>query len=107
MEEINPSISPQPEKKPAHPHSPAEKERIQNRLRRVEGQIRGLQQMVEDDRYCVDILVQITAVQSALKKVGYSLLEHHAKTCVVHDVKNGKEDESIEELLKVIQQYAK
>ncbi|SDI64695.1 metal-sensing transcriptional repressor [Natribacillus halophilus] len=107
MEDVNPSISPQPEKQPAHPHSPAEKERIQNRLKRVEGQIRGLQQMVENDRYCVDVLVQITAVQSALKKVGYTLLEHHAKTCVVSDIQNGNEKESIDELLKVIEQYAK
>lgn len=107
MEEETPPISPQPEKKPVHPHSPAEKERIQNRLRRIEGQIRGLQQMVENDRYCVDVLIQITAVQSALKKVGYTLLEHHAKTCVVSDIQEGKEEESIDELLKVIEQYAK
>ncbi|GAJ99744.1 MULTISPECIES: metal-sensing transcriptional repressor [unclassified Geomicrobium] len=91
-----------------HPIEPnADKERMLKRLRRVEGQIRGLQNMVQDDRYCVDILIQISAVQAALKKVGYSLLEHHAKTCVVHDIKNGKEEETLNELMKVIDQYAK
>lgn len=53
----------QPDKKPVSPHTNDDKERLLKRLRRVEGQIRGLQNMVEDDRYCVDILVQITAVQ--------------------------------------------
>jgi CsoR family transcriptional regulator, copper-sensing transcriptional repressor len=96
-----------PDKQPVHPHSPKEKERLQNRLKRIEGQVRGLQKMVEEDRYCVDILVQITAVQAALKKVGFSLLERHTKTCVADSIRSGNDEEIINELMKVIQQYSK
>lgn len=94
-------------KKPAVPRTEAEKEKLINRLKRVEGQVRGIQKMIEDDRYCVDILVQISAIQAALKKVGFNLMERHTKSCVVNAIHEGQGDHHIEELMKVIQQFSK
>ena len=59
------------------------KEPLLKRLRRIEGQVRGVESMVEEDRYCIDVVTQITAIQSALDKVALSLLEDHASHCVV------------------------
>src|SRR5699024_468845 len=73
-----------------------------NRLKRVEGQVRGIQKMVEDDRYCVDILIQINAVNAALKKVGYSVLENHTSHCVLNAIEAGDGEASVQELLKVL-----
>ena len=61
----------------------ASKEQLQARLRRIEGQVRGIQRMVDEDRYCIDVLTQIAAVQAALDKVALGLLDGHAHTCVV------------------------
>ncbi|MCP8617717.1 metal-sensing transcriptional repressor [Salirhabdus salicampi] len=94
-------------KTPVHPPTGDEKQQLLNRLRRVEGQVRGIQKMVDDDRYCVDILVQLSAVNQALKKVGYSLLERHSHHCVTAAVESGNGEEAIEELMKVFQQFSK
>lgn len=94
-------------KKPALPRTEGEKEKLINRLKRVEGQVRGLQKMIEDDRYCVDVLVQISAIQAALKKVGFNLLERHTKTCVTSAIQEGNGHHHIDELMKVIQQFSK
>jgi CsoR family transcriptional regulator, copper-sensing transcriptional repressor len=61
----------------------ASKDQLLNRLRRIEGQVRGIQGMVDDDRYCIDILTQITAAQAALDKVALGLLDDHARHCVM------------------------
>ena len=61
----------------------ASKEALIKRLRRVEGQVRGVEKMVEEDRYCIDILTQISAIQAALDKVALGLLDEHARHCVV------------------------
>ena len=61
----------------------ATKDQLLKRLRRIEGQIRGVQEMVEDDRYCIDILTQISAAQAALDKVALGLLDDHARHCVM------------------------
>jgi CsoR family transcriptional regulator, copper-sensing transcriptional repressor len=61
----------------------ASKDQLQTRLRRIEGQVRGVQGMVAEDRYCIDVLTQIAAVQAALDKVALGLLDGHARTCVV------------------------
>jgi DNA-binding FrmR family transcriptional regulator len=61
----------------------ATKEQLQTRLRRIEGQVRGVQGMVAEDRYCIDVLTQIAAIQAALDKVALGLLDGHAHTCVV------------------------
>ena len=61
----------------------ATKDQLLKRLRRVEGQVRGIEGMVEDDRYCIDVLTQIQAVQAALDKVALGLLDEHARHCVI------------------------
>ncbi|WP_088075592.1 MULTISPECIES: metal-sensing transcriptional repressor [Bacillaceae] len=96
-----------PEKKPAAMRSDEEKKELIHRLKRIEGQVRGIQRMVEDDRYCVDVLVQLSAISAALKKVGYNLLEDHTRGCVSSAVANGDGDAAINELMKVIQQFSK
>ena len=68
-----------------------DKEEVLARLRRVEGQIRGLQRMVESDAYCIDILTQITAASNALKKVAVGLLEDHIRHCVTDETADGKD----------------
>ena len=73
---------------------------------RVEGQIRGIRSMVEEERYCVDILTQVQAVSSALNAFSKTLLSNHIKTCVVEDIRDGKED-SVDELCKTIQKLMK
>ncbi|MCE7794495.1 metal-sensing transcriptional repressor [Salipaludibacillus sp. CUR1] len=96
-----------PEKSPAKMRSEEDKKLLIQRLKRVEGQVRGIQKMIEEDRYCVDILVQVSAVNAALKKVGYTLLEDHTRGCVTNAVKQGEGEETINELMKVIQQFSK
>ena len=66
-----------------------DKEDVLARLRRIEGQVRGLQRMVEEDQYCIDILTQITAASNGLKKVAVGLLEDHIRHCVVGQTENG------------------
>ena len=77
-----------------------------NRLSRVEGQIRGIKSMVEDDRYCVDILTQVSAVQAALNSFNKVLLSSHIKSCVVEDIERGN-TEVVDELCKTIQKLMK
>lgn len=72
------------------------------RLNRIEGQVRGINRMVEDDRYCVDILTQVTAVKSALDSLAMQLLESHASGCVKQAIESGQGEESIAELVSVI-----
>lgn len=78
-----------------------------NRLKRLEGQMRGLQSMIAEDRYCIDVLVQITAIQSALKQVGFIVTEDHISNCVSESIKNGNGEESIKELMVVLKQFSK
>lgn len=61
----------------------ASKDQLLKRLRRIEGQVRGIQKMVDEDRYCIDVLTQISAIQAALDKVALGLLDGHARTCVI------------------------
>jgi CsoR family transcriptional regulator, copper-sensing transcriptional repressor len=61
----------------------ASKDQLKTRLRRIEGQVRGIERMVQEDRYCIDVLTQIAAVQAALDKVALGLLDGHAHTCVI------------------------
>jgi CsoR family transcriptional regulator, copper-sensing transcriptional repressor len=68
-----------------------DKAELLKRLRRVEGQVRGLQRMVENDDYCIDILTQITAASNALKKVAVGLLDDHIRHCVAHETETGKD----------------
>ena len=68
-----------------------EKDDMLARLRRIEGQVRGLQRMVENDEYCIDILTQITAASNALKKVAVGLLDDHIRHCVANETESGKD----------------
>ncbi len=77
------------------------------RLKKIEGQVRGIQKMVEEDRYCVDILVQVTAARAALQRVGLALLENHTRGCVTAAIKSGQGEQSIEELVEVLSKFAK
>lgn len=77
-----------------------------HRLNRIEGQVRGIRNMVEEDRYCVDILTQVSAVQSALNAFNKKLLANHIRTCVVDDIKADKEN-AVEELCETIQKLMK
>lgn len=88
-------------------HDSKDNGQLIKRLKRIEGQIRGIQQMVDDDRYCVDILIQISAAQSALKNVGFQLTERHMKHCVHDAMVKGDGDESVEELMAVLKQFSK
>ena len=67
------------------------KDDVLKRLRRIEGQVRGIQRMVDDDEYCIDILTQITAASNALKKVAVGLLEEHIRHCVAEGTEEGKD----------------
>jgi len=72
-----------------------------NRLNRIEGQIRGLKKMIEDDIYCIDVISQTSSVRSALKGLEDALMENHLSTCVVSQIKNGKEKKAVDEIIKV------
>ncbi len=77
-----------------------------NRLNRIEGQVRGIKGMVERDVYCIDILVQVAAVNAALNSFNKLLLANHIKTCVTRDIQEGKE-ETVDELVTVLQKLMK
>jgi CsoR family transcriptional regulator, copper-sensing transcriptional repressor len=79
----------------------ATKDQLLKRLRRIEGQVGGIQRMVEDDRYCIDVLTQIGAIQAALDKVALGLLDDHARHCVIGGPE-AKQDERTEELMAAV-----
>jgi DNA-binding FrmR family transcriptional regulator len=88
----------------------ADSRRLLNRLRRIEGQVRGIEKMVEDDRYCIDILTQIAATTTALESVGLKILEEHTRHCVAGALASGDEAvarEKTEELLAAVQRFSK
>lgn len=78
-----------------------DKSRIVRRLKIIEGQIRGLQEMVERDTYCIDVIAQTSAVKQGLSNVEDLLLENHLGGCILHQVKAGQTDKAKEEILKV------
>lgn len=77
-----------------------------NRLNRIEGQIRGIKRMVEEDAYCTDILIQVAAANAALNSFNKVLLSEHIRTCVADDIRSGK-DEIIDELVDTLQRLMK
>lgn len=83
-----------------------EKKTLLLRLKRAEGQIRGIEKMVEDNAYCPDILIQVSAVTSALNSFNKELLACHIRSCVAEDIRAGKE-ETIDELVHVLQKLMK
>lgn len=84
-----------------HARSEEELKDLKNRINRIIGQLNGISKMLDDNRYCGDVLTQVAAVESALQSIGYILLKTHMDTCVVEDIKEGK-SESVDELFSLI-----
>jgi CsoR family transcriptional regulator, copper-sensing transcriptional repressor len=83
-----------------------DKHQLQNRLRRIEGQVRGLQRMVDEEAYCVEILTQIASIVSASEKVAIILLEDHVEHCVREAIEDGeKADEKVAELAAAVERF--
>ena len=82
------------------------KKDLQDRLRRIEGQVRGVQRMVEDDKYCIDILTQLNSVTAAIRAVGIGLLDGHVRHCVRESIESGEGDEKIQELVAAVARFA-
>jgi CsoR family transcriptional regulator, copper-sensing transcriptional repressor len=89
---------------------PEVKRAIATRLRRIEGQVRGLQKMVDDERYCADVLMQLSSVQEALRATGRALLHNHLKHCATEAIRSGSPEQAdamYEELLELMYRSAK
>jgi DNA-binding FrmR family transcriptional regulator len=102
--------SPAAAARPAHPRvvrDAAGGAALRRRLNRVEGQVRGIGRMLDADRYCIDVLTQVAAVQSALDALARQLLEHHLHGCVQHAVRSGDGDRAIAEALAVIRKFGR
>lgn len=85
------------------PHKAA----LLKRLNRIAGQVRGISGMIEQDRYCIDILTQVSAVHSALDAVAMQLLKDHTQGCVQTAIKSGEGDHAIDELMQVVRKFAR
>jgi CsoR family transcriptional regulator, copper-sensing transcriptional repressor len=86
----------------------ADKPSLVKRLHRIEGQVRGIEKMVVEDRYCIDILTQISAVSTALESVAYKVLDDHVNHCVAHALASGDDAETkTRELLEAVQRFAR
>lgn len=94
-----------PNERKSH-HSDTVKKNLMNRLNRIEGQVRGVKNMIEKDTYCDDVLNQISSIQSSLNSVGKLLLEHHMKSCVIERFQEG-DQEVIDELLTTMHKLMK
>lgn len=84
-----------------------EKSDLKLRLKKISGQINGIDKMIDDGRYCVDVLQQILAARAALNKVALMILESHTKSCVVSAIREDRADQGIDELLAVLKQFNK
>lgn len=84
-----------------------DKERLLARMRRIEGQVRGIARMIDEEKYCVDILNQISAVNAALDKVGVALLSDHIKGCVAEAVADDGGKQKVDELVGVVERFLK
>jgi len=83
-----------------------DKENLTNRLRRIEGQVRGLQRMIDEDQYCIDILTQLNSVVAALRSVGMGLLDDHVRHCVTESIERGDGEAKVEELMAAVARFA-
>ena len=81
------------------------KKDLLDRLRRIEGQVRGLQRMVDEDQYCIDILTQVNSATAALRAVGFGLLDDHVRHCVRESIEHGTGDEKVEELMAAVGRF--
>jgi len=95
---------------PAHPlvaRRPRDRTALARRVNRLEGQVRGIGNMIVDDRYCIDILTQVSAAQSALDALAFELLEHHLHHCVHRAVQSGDGEHAMAEALAVVRRFAR
>ena len=92
---------------PKMPGYKSHKPQVQARLKRIEGQIRGVQKMVEDDRYCIDVLTQVGAVKAALDAVALLLLQDHTEHCVVDAIQAGDGSQKVRELNEAVERLIK
>jgi len=83
------------------------KEDILKRLRRIEGQVKGIQRMIEEEKYCVDILTQVAAVRAAINKVGILILEKHSMDCIENIVSSEDKEKALSELTKTMKSFMK
>lgn len=83
------------------------KEALIKRLRRIEGQVKGIQRMIEEDKNCVEILTQVAAIRAAINKVGGMVLERHSKTCMQNALSSDNKDQAVEDLLNTVQKFLK
>ncbi len=83
------------------------KEKALQRLKRIEGQIKGIQRMVDDERYCIDIVNQITAVKRALEQVALMVMKRHVESCVSEAIKMGNSTKKVDELMDTINRFVK
>ncbi len=90
----------------ARARADADRSALGKRLARIEGQVRGIGRMLDEDRYCVDVLTQVSAVRSALDALALELLEHHLHGCVQEAVVSGEGDAAIDEAMHVIRKFA-
>ena len=82
------------------------KKDLQDRLRRIEGQVRGIQRMVDEDQYCIDVLTQVSSATAALRSVGMGLLDEHVRHCVRESIETGDGEEKVEELIAAVARFA-
>lgn len=97
-------------KSTAHSHKTVErtdKEALAHRINRIEGQVRGIGKMIEEDRYCIDVLTQISAIRSALDALSIQLLESHLAGCVQHAVREGNGETAITEVIAVMRKLTR
>jgi DNA-binding FrmR family transcriptional regulator len=80
---------------------------LRHRLRRIEGQVRGILRMVEEDRYCIDVLTQVSAVRAALESVALLLLSDHVDSCLADAIRGGDGEEKVRELTAAIERFVK
>lgn len=91
-------------RKKSTPRTEEEQKILQNRINRIIGQMNGIKNMIDDNRYCGDIIIQISAIESALKSLGYIIMQNHLDTCVIEEIKkgNGEIMQEVTELFKRI-----
>ncbi|MGE4283467.1 MAG: metal-sensitive transcriptional regulator [Clostridia bacterium] len=88
-------------------HNENTKEDILRRLKRIEGQVKGVHRMVEEEKYCADVLIQVAAVRAAINKVGGLILENHSKSCIRNAIKTEDKQETLDELIDIVLKFIK
>ncbi len=84
-----------------------DKKSLLNRLKRIEGQVKGIQRMIIEEKYCFDVLTQIAAIRAAINKVGIIMLENHTRNCLSEAINTEQQEEKLEELIKVVMKFVR